>query len=452
MLTRELLNELLSKFKLRENRLKFIHPDEMKEYVDKLVEEQGLISNNIGLSREGRPIYSIEFGRGEKKVVAVGGAHANEPTGTVTLLHLAKELSKPEQSHHFKEYKFFFIPQLDPDGAVKNWEWMKRPYSYKNYERFYYRNNNPEVDVENGIPVSSDQTVIPEIKAFKTWIDYISPIDYYITLHTTHVTGGAVFCVKTCDMKKYLDPVIEFLTHRCREHKLEMCNVDIYGKYGIKVIAPGFLTSSSLKEVQELFKENPERLKKIKMTTIQYARERCGAKLSLVAELPFIIEPELNNKEETKISYYDCVMESIRRSEKFFIKKKDLWDELKDFPYTEESKIWKEFYEFMFYRHPGDIDSALKDTDRYKGKFAKMHSLHSMTLGRFAEEYTIALMGMRRLSGLETEHARELYKKYKKLFEDGWNNYEKHFSYRILSLYEQVELQAGMIMAGLLVI
>jgi len=410
----------------------------------------GISLHTAGTSQEGRPIYALEIGKGEKVVFITGGAHANEPAGTVTLVHLSGELAKLQYAGYLKDYKFYFIPQLDPDGALVNWTWMKEPFSYKNFSRFYHCKTSP--DIENGIPLEPGKKAErPEIEAFKKFIDSVGSVEYYITLHTTPLLGGALFLLNAVDIESTM-PVIEFITERCKKQGLPMYDIDVHGHCGYKYIAPGFTIAGQLEDMEKFYKDQPEMLKKIKLSTYRYAMKERGAKLAFIAELPVMVDSELNTQEETKIPLYDLEMEKIRRGEEFFKKRMEIWDKVKEFPVTEENKKWIEFYEFMNERFEAGLKAQRKDMERYKGKFAKMSEMVELNRDNYRAEASRGIMGMNRLSGINTDEARDLYKKYEKIFEEGWREYEKRISYRILSLADQVKLQTAMIMAGLLIV
>ena len=140
--------------------LAYIHPDDM-------------VGKVIGKSREGRSIFAIEVGSGPRHVLAVASAHADEPTGTVTLVNVAKHLA--ESGHVLlKECTFHFIPQLNPDETLWNWPWMSKPFSYETYTRFNVRNEDPRDDVEHGIPLD-DGPCRPEVQAFCDYASSLPP-------------------------------------------------------------------------------------------------------------------------------------------------------------------------------------------------------------------------------------------------------------------------------------
>jgi murein tripeptide amidase MpaA len=111
----------------------------------------------IGDSRDGHPLYALLIGQTETKpiIAATGNCHAEEAIGTVTILRLAEALvSNPDMQTLLEKYSFAFIPQANPDGTLKNWEWLKLEHpNYRDYLRHYYRDNRSE-DVEHGIPTS----------------------------------------------------------------------------------------------------------------------------------------------------------------------------------------------------------------------------------------------------------------------------------------------------------
>jgi len=452
MLNKEALKKILYNLEFIEEKLELLHPDMVKKVIDDLDGEAGIISHSIGFSEEGRDIYSIELGTGDKKVFAVAGAHPDEPAGTVTLIHLARELVKLQRAGYCRDYKFFFIPQLDPDGASKNWEWMKKTYYYKNFLLFNFNEKNSGGrDIECGLPVSDNQSMRPEVKAFKDFIDKNAPVDYFVTLHSDRLSGGALFLINA-PVPKDIDPVMEFLTEACNKENLEMWDVERWGYSFQKRLAPGFFSHIKAEDVRNFYKDNPEELKNVRLDTVQYAVQNCGAKFALVTEFPFFVDREMNNHEETKICLYDFELERIRQRRKNLALQKELWKELNDFPVTESNKKWLDFYEGFFEVRSRYLSAFRENMDDYRGKFATEGDLHDLYKEKMSNEYLIPLMTMRRLTGVENEKGRNLYETYETIFEEKLERYEKLFLYRPLSVSRQVKLQTITILSGLLVV
>ena len=87
----------------------------------------------IGNSRDGHPLYALLIGQTDVKpiIAATGNCHAEEAIGTTTILRLAEALvSHPEMKTILDSYAFAFIPQANPDGTIKNWEWLKLEHRY----------------------------------------------------------------------------------------------------------------------------------------------------------------------------------------------------------------------------------------------------------------------------------------------------------------------------------
>ncbi len=94
--------------------------------VDKAI--KSILSSNtdfkitkLGESIEGRNINLIEFGRGDKRVFFWSQMHGNEPTGTKAIFDFANFLGMNSELDLVKkikkEFKLFFLPMLNPDGA-----------------------------------------------------------------------------------------------------------------------------------------------------------------------------------------------------------------------------------------------------------------------------------------------------------------------------------------------
>ena len=76
----------------------------------------------IGISEEGRPIHSLKFGTGKKKILVWTQMHGNESTGTKALfdfLNLIVVSSEEISARILSECTILCIPMLNPDGAEK---------------------------------------------------------------------------------------------------------------------------------------------------------------------------------------------------------------------------------------------------------------------------------------------------------------------------------------------
>ncbi len=118
-------NNIYSKYK--ESALKhrrFKHKD-----IDSLLRthsEKGKLNiSQIGKSFEGRAIYEVQYGEGEKKVMLWSQMHGDEPTATMALFDLFNFLNGANDDYEEirqllrSKLNIHFIPMLNPDGAER---------------------------------------------------------------------------------------------------------------------------------------------------------------------------------------------------------------------------------------------------------------------------------------------------------------------------------------------
>lgn len=122
--------------------------------------------HELGFSVEGRPIHALEFGIGSKKVLGWSQMHGNESTTTKALMDLVnllteKGLDQEYAKNTLNTYSFFFIPQLNPDGA-----------------QAYTRVN------ANGIDLNRDAQALeqPESRVLRAYFERVDP-DLCLNLH-----------------------------------------------------------------------------------------------------------------------------------------------------------------------------------------------------------------------------------------------------------------------------
>lgn len=76
----------------------------------------------FGKSEDKRPLYLLEVGEGKKAVFIVGGVHGRESVNPAVLVQIAQDTGylltqrDPVATELLQEYRFLFIPLLNPDG------------------------------------------------------------------------------------------------------------------------------------------------------------------------------------------------------------------------------------------------------------------------------------------------------------------------------------------------
>ncbi len=144
----------------------------------------------IGVSRAGRPLQLLSVGQAPRAVLVVAGAHANEPAGGSTLLHLAERtLGEPRLR---AGTAWHFLLCADPDGA--DLHRTPAPRTLLDYHRKFFRPAGPE-QPEWSPSVLPPDRLPPETRALTGVIDELQPY-LQVSLHGTDLGGSWVQLTK----------------------------------------------------------------------------------------------------------------------------------------------------------------------------------------------------------------------------------------------------------------
>lgn len=185
----------------------FLTVSELDESSKKLAEEYSDIVKllEIGASKDGHPIYCLKIGNGDQNALFIGCPHPNEPIGAMTLETLAKLLAEDKELREALDYTFYIIKVVDPDGLGRNEGWLKGPFTYYNYARYFFRPASDQ-QVEWTFPMHYKgyqfNRPIPETEAVMKLIDEIHPAFIY-SLHNSGFSG-AYWYVETKKGREYL--------------------------------------------------------------------------------------------------------------------------------------------------------------------------------------------------------------------------------------------------------
>ncbi|WP_329326159.1 M14 family zinc carboxypeptidase [Streptomyces luteogriseus] len=140
----------------------------------------------VGVSRAGRPLHLLSVGRARRAVLVVAGAHANEPTGSCTLLALARRVLAQRELRDGVSWHFLLC--ADPDGASLHV--TPAPRSLFDYHLGFFRPAGPE-QPEWAPSVLPPDRLPPETRALTGVIDELRPY-LQVTLHGTDLGGSWV--------------------------------------------------------------------------------------------------------------------------------------------------------------------------------------------------------------------------------------------------------------------
>lgn len=144
----------------------------------------------VGSSRAGRPLHLLSVGHRTRAVLVVAGAHANEPTGGSTLLHLAEWTLRDPRLR--SDASWHFLLCADPDGASLHR--TPSPRTLLDYHRCFFRPAGPE-QPEWSPSILPPDRLPPETRALTAVIDELRPY-LQVSLHGTDLGGSWVQLTK----------------------------------------------------------------------------------------------------------------------------------------------------------------------------------------------------------------------------------------------------------------
>lgn len=419
----------------------------------------------IGQSRDGRNLYAVLIGDTEKNpiIAATGNCHAEEAIGTTTILKLAEAIaSKPELQPVLENYSFAFIPQANPDGTLKNWEWLKIEHpSYRDYLQHYYRDNRSE-DVEHGIPTpETAQECRPEPEAIAKFYRRFPKISYYVTLHsyniTSDVTSGAMFLVSDENNPK-LPPVCDIISTLTREQGYSLSEDNTNGMNGFEFFRPGYyaIPRFEVMRTKMLIGGDPERIKKFKLNSFQLVETECQCSLSLVSELPYF---EVRGLEDlTPLADHipvACDREILKRK-LVDIEEQSAKQRMNLLACLSASNFSSPLMEFYWEKTKwllGNIAGDRQDCQKVRGYPALMKDLLEVRIRPLMLEAEVAAMMLRLYyeSGDESYQVQSAISYYDQQFTNACAQIDRITEIKTVPLADQVKIQAGIILSGLLV-
>ncbi|MET8471351.1 M14 family zinc carboxypeptidase [Streptomyces sp. NPDC006422] len=140
----------------------------------------------VGTSRGGRPLHLLSVGHDRRAVLIVAGAHANEPTGGSTALHLAEKALFDRELRTDRSWHFLLC--ADPDGAALHN--APQPRTLLDYHRGFFRPTGAE-QPEWSPSVLPPDRLPPETRTLVGVIDEVRPY-LQVSLHGTELGGSWV--------------------------------------------------------------------------------------------------------------------------------------------------------------------------------------------------------------------------------------------------------------------
>jgi len=436
------------------------HPDKLLPQLQKIYNHNPnqIRIEEIGQSRDGCNLYALLIGDTEKNpiIAATGNCHAEEAIGTTTILKLAEAIaSKPEFEPILENYSFAFIPQANPDGTLKNWEWLKLEHpSYRDYLRHYYRDNRSE-DVEHGIPTSETaQESRPEPEAIAKFYRRFPKISYYVTLHSANVFPGAMFLVSQKPQVN-ISETLRVVTH---QQGLSLYQDNDNGMGGFEFVEPGFYAIPRFEVMREqmLAGGDSERVKKFKLNSFQLVESECHCPMSLVSELPYFQVIGLDDL--TPLADYILVAgdREILKRKLVDIEEQSAKQRINLLTCLSASNISSPLLDFYLEKTKwllGNVAGDRQDCEKVRGYPALIKDLLEVRIRPLILEAEVAAMMLRLYheSDDESYQVQSAISYYEQQFANACTQIDRITEIKTVPLADQVKIQSGIILSGFLV-
>jgi hypothetical protein len=252
--------------------------------------------DEIGRSREGRPIRASRFGSGKRRVSLIAGCHADEPVGPRLLRHLVAYLSSVSPADPALErYQWWIVPHINPDGEEWNRAWYDDDdlqYDLVEYLTHVVREL-PGDDIEFGFPRDhDDRDTRPENRAVSDWWRLAGgAFDLHVSLHGMAFAAGPWFLIEEA-WKDRSEHLKERCVTRVNELGYVLHDVDRRGEKGFFRLGRGFCTRPDSRYMREHFVQHDgETAALFRPSSMEAIRSLGGDPLTLVSEMPLFITP-----------------------------------------------------------------------------------------------------------------------------------------------------------------
>jgi hypothetical protein len=266
----------------------------------------------IGRSRQGRPILGLRLGQGRHHVSLIGGCHADEPVGPLMLRHLAAYLaSLPATAAALKDVSWSLVPHVNPDGEAANEEWSRRlrPVTAAKdrpdqaYDLLAYldgaRREAPGEDLEWSFPAEpEDVDTRPEALAVASFLRSQGPFHLHASFHSMGFAAGPWFLLEP-DWIERTELLRETLVKQVATLGYRLHDVDRQGEKGFQRIEKGFCTRPDSRAMARYFIDQGDAATAslFRPSSMEFVRSLGGDPLTLVSEMPLFLLPAKKDAE-----------------------------------------------------------------------------------------------------------------------------------------------------------
>ncbi len=297
-----------------------------QELISRMDERPAFEKKHIGNSTKKTEIFGYTMGKGPIKVLIYGLPHSDEPIGTMTVDALGELISNNRELG--KDFTFFLIPCIDPDGLYLNRGWLKEPFSHKKF--FLNRYHRPDKeDIDWSFPINtkhySYSTTMNETNILRKIIDSYKP-DLFVTLHSIQFSG--IHFYFSNNYVKLFDEIENFVEKSVMPLQK---GTPFFVEEGW-AYRPGFYRVYTTKEmISDYIREGMDisTLRRGEFS-VGYYLEQNPKGIALVPEMPLYYDLELNNLEIGEKTKKETFLESNRIMLETLDYIEPIWNKYKD--------------------------------------------------------------------------------------------------------------------------
>ncbi|MCC7495728.1 MAG: hypothetical protein IT204_25480 [Fimbriimonadaceae bacterium] len=263
----------------------YLLPDQIVAAAAELAQRPGC---RVTWLRADLPVLTVGHGRW---VVAVqGNAHADEPSGPVSLLAWARRvLAEPALA---AGATWHLLPCANPHGLARNAGWLGSDPPDPLLWALHAQRDPPAQDREFGYGDTPAEAAHEECGRWHQYLDALPTVDGYLSLHSMAFAGGAWFLGLFDDLARRA-PLRAALLAAAAARGLPPHDEDRGGRKGFNRIGPGWCSAPTREGMHAFFAHDPAQAAELHRNSLEVVRRRHATPVCLVSELPQWWDPAL---------------------------------------------------------------------------------------------------------------------------------------------------------------
>jgi hypothetical protein len=287
--------------------------------------------NEIGKSREGRKIYCLKIGAGEKNALLFAFPHPNEPIGSMSLEFLSWFLAENLEFTKEIGYTWYLIKAIDIDGAVLNEGWFKGKFNPVKYARNYYRPASHE-QIEWTFPIKYKKlkfdAPLPETQALMRLMQSLKP-QFMYSLHNSGF--GGIYYYVTREVGTLFKNLIEFV----KKEELPLHLGEPEAPF-IKKLHDAIFENFGIQKTYDFAEskgvENPQEFIKSGNSSNDYLKNITDIEsFTLVCEIPYFYNNAIEDTSLTKFKRRDLRIQSLEYAMDIYKYSRKIFNHIKKF-------------------------------------------------------------------------------------------------------------------------